>query len=547
MHLLPAPPSARKVEFIREAFLMLKSPLVRSTRNRTLALWAAVLLLGLMARNVTNARPPASPESALSISIDAQGPAHPFPHYWEKMFGSGRAVLSLRESYRRDLRSVKRATGFEYIRFHAIFQDEIGIYNQGPQGRPVYNFSYVDQIYDGLLANGVRPFVEISFMPRALAAKPSQMAFWYRPYVAPPKDPQQWGDLIQAFARHLIARYGIDEVSQWYFEVWNEPNIDFWAGEPKQATYFDLYYVTAQALKQVSPRLRVGGPSTAQAAWVSDFIRRCASKNIPLDFVSTHVYGNDSAENVFGTHEKISRLDLVVRAVRKVRDEVKASPRPDLPIIFSEYNASYMNEVNVTDSAFMGPWLASTISRTDGLVDNLAYWSFSDVFEEQGVVKRPFYGGYGLMAAGNIPKAAYNDFAVLHRLGSQRIEVSSDSALVTRRDDGSLAVAVWNYAPPGEQGPSKQFDLSLAGLGDLRQATIYQVDSSHGSALAAWEAMGKPDFPTREQQELLREAGRLPAPEIRTVSPGDPATLSLTLPVHGLAVVIFEKPSPRTN
>jgi xylan 1,4-beta-xylosidase len=521
---------------------MFKSKQTRSIRFRNLAILAAVLA-GAMMPGAVNAQPAAPPESSETISIDAHAPSHPFPHYWERMFGSGRAILSLRESYRRDLRSVKRATGFEYIRFHGIFDDDVGVYSQGPQGQPVYNFTYVDQIYDGLLANGVRPFVELSFMPSAMASKPSQMSFWYRPYVAPPKDQKLWADLIQTFARHLIARYGIEEVSQWYFEVWNEPNIDFWAGEPKQETYFELYDTAAKALKEVSPRLRVGGPSTAQAAWVGDFIRHCAAGNIPVDFVSTHVYANDSSENVFGTHEKISRLDMVPRAVLKVHDEVKASSHPDLPIIFSEYNASYSNEVPVTDSAFMGPWLASMISRCEGLVDILAYWSFSDVFEEQGVVKRPFYGGYGLMAAGNIPKAAFNDFSLLHRLGSKRIELNSDSALATLRDDGSLAVAVWNYAPPGETAPAKEFNLSLKGLGDLRQATIYQVDPSHGSALAAWEAMGKPDTPSREQQEVLREAGRLPAPEIQTISPGDPASLSLAIPAHGLVLVILEKPS----
>ena len=134
---------------------------------------------------------------------------------------------------------------------------------------------------------------------------------------------------------------------------------------------------------------------------------------------------------------------------------MKASAKPDLPLIFSEYNASYKNEVDVTDSAFMGPWLANTIRQCDGLTDMMSYWAFSDVFEEQGVVKRPFYGGYGLMAAGNIPKAAYNDFKLLHELGAQRISVNSDSALATRRADGSLAIAVWNYAPPGSGGDPK--------------------------------------------------------------------------------------------
>jgi len=191
----------------------------------------------------------------------------------------------------------------------------------------------------------------------------------------------------------------------------------------------------------------------------------------------------------------------------------------------------------VTDSAFMGPWLAYTISRSDGLVDMLAYWCFSDVFEEQGVVKSPFYGGYGLVAAGNIPKASYNAFSLLHRLGTERITVVSDSVLATRRQDGALVIAAWNYAPPGEKGPARELTLEVRGSEAMRYASIFRVDDEHGSALAAWEAMGKPNFPSREQQRLLREAGRLPAPEIRQIAAGDPASLTLILPAHGFALI----------
>ena len=195
-----------------------------------------------------------------TIVIDASAPAHPLPHFWEHMFGSGRAILSLRESYREDLRETKKITAIKYVRFHAIFHDEVGVYDEDPQGRPILNFSYVDQIYDGLLANGVRPFVELSFMPKKLAAKDALHAFWYKQNVSPPKDYAKWDELITQFTKHLVERYGIEEVSQWYFEVWNEPNLDFWAGDPRQATYFELYDHTARAIKAVSPRLRVGGP-----------------------------------------------------------------------------------------------------------------------------------------------------------------------------------------------------------------------------------------------------------------------------------------------
>src|SRR5581483_556512 len=165
---------------------------------------------------------------------------------------------------------------------------------------------------------------------------------------------------------------------------------------PKQATYFELYDHTARAIKSVSRSLRVGGPATAQAAWADAFIRHCAENKIPVDFVSSHVYGNDKAEDVFGTHENIPRTRMVCRAVGKVHDQIRASAMPHLPLIWSEFNASYANEPDVTDAAYMGPWLADTIRQCDGSVEEMSYWTFSDVFEEQGVVKTPFYGGYGL-------------------------------------------------------------------------------------------------------------------------------------------------------
>lgn len=472
-------------------------------------------------------------QGAQVVVVDAAAPAHPFPHFWEKMFGSGRAILSLRESYRHDLREVKQVTGFEYVRFHAIFHDEDGIYDEDGQGNPVYNFSYVDQIYDGVLADGVRPFVEISFMPKKLAAREVLHAFWYKQNVSPPKDYAKWDELITRFAQHLVERYGVAEVSQWYFEVWNEPNLDFWAGEPRQSTYWELYDHTARALKAVNPQLRVGGPATAQAAWADAFIQHCAEKHVALDFVSSHVYGNDKSEDVFGTSENIPRNKMVCRAVKKVHDQIQASAKPQLPLIWSEFNASYANEPAVTDSVYMGPWLADTIRQCDGLVDVMAYWTFSDVFEEQGVVKQPFYGGYGLLAEDGIPKPAFAAFELLHHLGDQRLAVNSDTALVTRRKDGTLVVAVWNYAPPGEPGVARTVTLRFTGA-RVHQASISRVDSQHGDVHAVYEKMGSPRYPTQPQIAELRKAAELPAPEVRSLKN---AELTMTLPTYGLAVI----------
>jgi xylan 1,4-beta-xylosidase len=471
--------------------------------------------------------------NAKVVVIDAKAPSHPFPHFWEKMFGSGRAILSLRQDYRTDLRAVKQITGFDYVRFHGIFNDEVGIYGEDSQGHAVYNFSYIDQIYDGLLATGVRPLVEISFMPNQLAASHTLHPFWYRPNVAPPKDWNRWDDLVTAFAQHLVERYGIDEVAQWYFEVWNEPNLDFWAGQPKQETYWELYDQTAITIKKINPRLRVGGPATAQAAWVDAFIKHCADKHIPVDYVSTHVYANDTAEDIFGTQENIPRDRMVCRAVDKVHSQIKSSRMPNLPLIWSEFNASYKNEPDVTDAIYMGPWLADTIRQCDGLVDIMAYWSFSDVFEEQGVVKTPFYGGYGLIAEDDIPKPAFNAFKLLHELGDERIQLDSDSAILTRTKDGTLVLALWNYAPPEQSGSPRTITLQLKGT-NATHALVSRLDGEHGDVHLVYEKMGRPRYPTQKQIRELRNAAELARPEAGHLKHGE---LTITLPSHGLAVI----------
>ena len=504
-------------------------------------------------------------QQRLHLTIDEQAPTTPFPHFWEQTFGSGRAILTLRESYREDIRTVKAATDFKSVRFHGIFMDEVGLYD--PDRRPIafaqmkdapagaadqgiYNFSYIDQIYDGLLKLGVRPFVELSFMPKKLASDPNALhAFWYKQNVSPPKDYAAWDAMICAFAQHLVDRYGLDEVATWRFEVWNEPNIDFWQGNPKQPTYFELYDHTARAIKSVSPRLQIGGPATAQAAWVTPFLEHVHANNVPVDFVSTHVYANDSAKDVFGTNEQIPRDQMVYRSVKKVHDEIARSPMPHLPLIFSEYNASYANEPDVTDTDYMGPWLANNIRLCDGLTDSMDYWAFSDVFEEQGVVRTPFYGGFGLVAADHIPKPALNVFRALHQLGDRRIAVDSDSALATTTADGKLALALWNYAPPdgtganytppsGAPAPSKTFELTIR-HGHDTHFTLWRVDDDHGNVIRTFDAMGRPPGDlTREQVAKLQAAGQMAAPEHLTATNG---TLSITVPSHGLAVLIADR------
>lgn len=483
---------------------------------------------------------PSQNGAATPVIVNLRAPTTPFPHFWEQMFGSGHAVLTLRAAYRRDLREVRQATGFRYVRFHGIFDRGVGVFHLSPKGQPVYNFSYVDQIYDGLLRNHVRPYVELSFMPPALAAPPIvHQAFFYQPVVSPPKSWDLWDGLIKQFAQHLVARYGIAEVSQWYFEVWNEPNLDFWAGKPKQSTYFTLYDHTARALKSVSPILRVGGPATAQSAWIPTFLKHVESGHVPIDFVSTHIYGQDPPKAVFGTNQPVSITKEVCMAAAKVHREVKDSQLPNLPIIYSEFNATFRNDPQITDSLFMGPWMADTIRQCDGLTEMMSYWTFSDVFDEQGVVKKPFYGGFGLIAEDNLPKPSFNAFKLLHHLGDRRIPVASDSVLATRRADGTVVVALWNMVLPGKTGQEKKILLQLQGAGSGWRALIYRLDQTHGSLLGAYKAMGSPRYPTPTQIRELRQAAKLSPPRLVSLTGN---RLSVTLPPDGLALIEFHAP-----
>jgi len=469
------------------------------------------------------------------VEVDANAPAHAFPHFWEKMFGSGRAILTLRESYRDDLRAVKTATEFDYVRFHAIFHDELGVYDEDKNGKPVYNFAYIDQVYDGLLQNHVRPFVEISFMPKKLSSNPNAVhPFWYKQNVAPPKDWDKWDQFIRAFAQRLVQRYGEDEVAQWYFEVWNEPNIDFWAGTPKQSTYFELYDHTARALKSVSIRLRVGGPATPAADWVDAFLAHADQADVPVDFVSSHGYADDTVENLFHKNKDVPMDQRVCGAIAKVRTQISASTHADVPLFWTEWNVPSFGKLNARDTIYVGAALADDIRQCDGLVEMMSFWTLSDVFEESGPKRAPFDGGFGLIAMGGIKKPSYGAFSLLHKLGIRRLENSAPDVLVTRREDGTLAIALWNLVDPDKTGPEKLVHLTLRGIAPDALVSVETLDSEHGNTLAEYKAIGSPLYPTRQQVEEINGAATLPQP--RAVRLRD-SSLDVRLSPNALALI----------
>lgn len=478
----------------------------------------------------------------VSFTISAEHVVGHFPHYWERVVGSGHAILALRSDYRDDLQRVHRATGMQAVRFHGILDDDVGVCALDQRGDVTYNFQYLDQIYDTMVDMGVHPFVELSFMPRALASG-DKKAFWYQANVTPPKDPDSWPALVAALARHLFDRYGASEISQWMFEVWNEPNLDFWSGT--QAQYFDFYRRTALALKSVDERLRVGGPATAQTAWISEFIDYCVKNKAPVDFVSTHIYANDPQDKVFGKPAHYPLEEVIPLALTKVRNQVAESALPRLPVYVTEWNSTYRADDPILQTSFNASFIAHTIKRCHGLAEGMSYWCFSDVFEEQGVPQSIFGGGFGMIGFRRILKPAFHVFELLHKLGNDRLAVGDGPAIATRRGDGSVAVLVWNMTARDAQGAPLagqplNLRIALRGLGHRNRMTVTRVDDDHGCALGAYQQMESPRYATLSQLQELRRASELPAGEHMLVNGGARSEVPIVIPPQGVVLLEFQ-------
>lgn len=362
--------------------------------------------------------------------------------------GAGRAHEVLLAEAQRQLMLTKTECGFRYIRFHGLLHDDMGVFRIDDSGQPFYDWQYIDLLFDALLSMDIRPFVEIGFMPSALASG-EETIFWWKGNVTLPKSRQQWVDLIEALTRHWEERYGADEVRQWYFEVWNEPNLSgFFAAT--QADYFSLYADTARAIKKGNPLFRVGGPATAGCAWIPEFITYCHDNGVPLDFITTHTYGVNGFLDEFGKQQTIldSDPDSIVKDVRMVADQVKKSPMPDLKIHFTEWSTSYSPRDPVHDAYHSASWILSKLKRSEEFVASMSYWTFTDIFEEPGPPTGPFHGGFGLMNTQGLRKPAYFAYAYLNRLGPRELECTDPDAWACA-DDMGFQVLLWNVTPSG--------------------------------------------------------------------------------------------------
>jgi xylan 1,4-beta-xylosidase len=383
-----------------------------------------------------------------SISVDFTRVKGRTNQFYREVVGAGRAAEGLRTDWQRDLAIVHRECGFKYLRFHGLLQDEMGVYSEDKNGRAVYNFQYIDALYDAILNTGMKPFVEFGFMPEKMASG-NKSIFWWKGNITPPKDHAKWENLIKALVQHWTDRYGEKEVSSWYFEVWNEPNLDiFWSGT--QAEYFKLYEVSARAIKSVSKNYRVGGPATAGRGWISETIDFAAKNKIPLDFITTHDYGvkgigfdGDGTQKLFLDTDP----NAIIGGVRDTDAKIKNSVMPELPLHYSEWSASYSPRDPVHDSYISAPYILSKLKGSEGYVASMSYWTFTDIFEENGPVPSPFHGGFGMMNFQGLRKPSFYAYQFLNRLGDEEL-VSTDTESWATRSKTGVQILLWNFNPP---------------------------------------------------------------------------------------------------
>lgn len=497
--------------------------------------------------------------SSYSQVVDTQSDGTKYDHFWSKCVGAGRANEGLRAGWLEHLAEVKKHCGFEYVRFHGLLDDDMFVYFEKPDGKVVYNWQYIDDVYDRMLALGVRPFVELSFFPKGIAADNSKMQMWYRNRVSyDPKRLGKWHDLIKAFTQHVVDRYGINEVLTWYFEVWNEPNLNvnpqagFFDGT--KSDYFQLYKATAKAVKSVDKRLKVGGPSTSnfvadnryegevydknksvffsadeinkqewKAPWMEEFLAFCAKENLPVDFITTHPYptdyaldpetgrGKDAARYVYSTRDDMNWL----------RNLLAKSKYPNAEIHLTEWSTSPNSRDALHDHLPPAAYIMKVNLDCIGLANSLSYWTFTDVFEEKGGGETIFHGGFGMINFQGIVKPSFHAYRMLNQLGDEKLYYS-DPLFVSRSSRSSKITAVaFNYPKEFEQQvpgakdcatfmenvSAKTVDLKLTNLTPGAVFEVETLDKEHGNVIDKYREMGTPHSPSRAETEVLKREG----------------------------------------
>jgi xylan 1,4-beta-xylosidase len=483
--------------------------------------------------------------------------------FFDLSAGSDYPGTLIREDSQAQLKLAVDELGFRYLRFHAIFHDALGTVRV-ENGKIVYDWTKIDQLYDDLAARHIKPFVELGFTPKALATSNNSVFYWAG-NTSHPK-PDGWRDLVEAFVRHIEGRYGRDEVRTWYFEVWNEPNLSgFWEGADQKA-YFALYDLTANTIKSVDPALRVGGPATAGAAWVPEFLAHVKQSGAPVDFVTTHTYGVDGGflDEDGQSDTKLSPSpDAITGDVRRVRQQISASPFPGLPLYFTEWSTSYTPRDPVHDSYISAAYILSKLKACEGLLQGMSYWTYSDLFEEAGPPPSSFHGGFGLLNREGIRKPAFFAYKYLHALQGKTIP-SSDSQAMLASGGGEVAALVWDFEQPEQKVSDRPFyrkvvpahpaaPVELA-VKNLAPNSSYRLEVRRtgyhaNDAYSAYLEMGAPKDLTPPQIAHLNDLTRDVAERDQVLHAGSDGTLEVTVPMNtnDIVLVTLQRTGPAAS
>ena len=410
-----------------------------------------------------------------------------FRKNFQSIIGSGHAALVLRQDYQDQLKMVKEEINVQSIRFHGILSDDVGLVKE--DSKKGYRLSPIqfDKIYDFILSLGMKPFVELGFMPEALASGQDTLFTW-NANVTPPKDFKMWGDLVEDIVKHLIERYGLKEVNSWNFEVWNEPDLHFfWKGTMQQ--YFHLYRETVQAIKRVSSQIRVGGPATSKAQWLDEFMKFCKNNNLPLDFVSTHIYPVDQALTLLNdsevTYKDADFLNTVFEKSRCLVDEIYGK---NMPLHFTEWNSSSDCRDMRHDDSYMGPFLCRTLTQKAQLLDGFSFWTFSDIFEEQSSPDGEFHGGFGLLSTSGLKKCSYKIFQLFSQIGEDIVDIGENHLIA--KNENNTFVLVWNYCHPGEEEKKIEYIFDLRKIKERGKWSKIIIGKNDNNVLIEWEKLG---------------------------------------------------------
>lgn len=486
------------------------------------------------------------------ISADLDQIKGPRSMIWQDCVGAGRVAEGLRASWRQQLLECHIELGFKYLRMHGLLQDELGVYSEDAAGNPHYNWQYIDDVYDYLVMIGIKPFIEFGFMPNALASGHGKI-FWWNANVTPPKDYAKWDALITALVQHWTERYGENKVADWRFEIWNEPNLRiFWQPtNDAMDAYFELYAHTAKAVQSVSTNYLVGGPSGAGPVWTRQLIDFCATNNLPLDFISFHSYGlggGPSGLDQYGNRKLYLASDLhsVARVANSQFPIIQASSKTNLPVHITEWSASYSPRDPVHDSYFEAPFILEQLRHTESLA-SMSYWTFTDIFEENGPVPRPFHGGFGLINYQGIRKPAFWAYKYLNMLGDTELKNDDPSSYVCKDKNGNVQILFWDLTHPTDGKisdqdyffhlhPAKEKGTATVQVKHLTpgnyRLTTYHIGYQHNDPFSRYLELGQPAELSRPTVgELKNIASGRPVSDALVVVNAD-GVFSIEIPLH---------------